>query len=40
MDILDLKCIPLSTTEYTLPNGIYEMGDTDFMLQSLLPDDV
>ena len=40
VDILDIKYIPTSTKGYTLPCGIYEIRDINFMIQSLLPNDV
>ena len=40
IDKLDLKHIPLSTISYTFLNGIYQIRDNDFILQSLLPNDV
>ena len=40
IDILNLKYIPTSTIGYTLPPGIYEVRDIDFMVKTLLPSDV
>ena len=40
IDILDLKYIPTTTIGYTLPPGMYEIIDINFMLKSLLPKDV
>ena len=40
INILDLKCIPTSTIGYTLPPGMYEIFDINFMLKSLLPEGV
>ena len=40
MDILQLKYIPQSTTGYTLPFGIHEVRDIDFLVKTLLPSDV
>ena len=34
IDILDIKYIPTSTKGYSLPCGIYEIRDIDFMIQS------
>ena len=33
IDILDLKYIPKSTIVYTLPSGMYEVIDINFMLK-------
>ena len=40
LDILDLKYIPTTTTGYTLPPGMYEFIDINFMLKSLFPKSV
>ena len=40
MNILDLKYITGSTKVYTLPPGVYEFMDINFMLKSLLPKEV
>ena len=40
VDILDVKYVAASTVEYTLQAGIYEITDGNFMLMSLLLDDV
>jgi len=40
IDILDIKYIPTLTKGYSLPCGIYEIRDIDFMIQSSLPNDV
>ena len=40
IDILDLRYIPLSRTGYSLPLGINESKDIDFMSQFWLPNDV
>ena len=40
IDILDLKYIPTTTIGYTLPPGMYEIVDINFMLKSLLPKEV
>ena len=40
IDILDLKHINGSTKEHTLPPGVYENLDINFMLKSLLPKEV
>ena len=40
VDILDFKYIPTSTKGCTLVPGIYEVTDINFMLKSLLPEEV
>ena len=40
IDIPGMKYTSTSTKGYTLPSGIYEIRDIEFMLQSLLPNDV
>ena len=40
IDVLDLKYIPTSTIGCTLPLGMYEIIDINFMLKSLLPKEV
>ena len=40
VDILDIKCIVVSTNGYTWPPGIYESIDLILMLKSLLPNEV
>ena len=40
IDILDLKYIPTTTKGHTLPPGMYEIIDINFMLKSLLPKEV
>ena len=40
IDILDLKYVPTSTIRCTLPPGLYEIIDINFMLKSLLPKEV
>ena len=37
IDRLDLKNIPTTTLVHTLPPGIYEIIDINFMLKSLFP---
>ena len=37
IDILEFKNFPITTTGYTLPSGMYEIIDNNFMLKSLLP---
>ena len=39
-NILDMKYFDASITGYTVPPGIYEIGDINFNLKYLLPDDV
>ena len=39
-DILDLAYIPTTTTGKTLPSGIYETSDINFMLKSFFPKEV
>ena len=39
-DILDLKNTPTAIIGYTLPLGMYENIDINFMLKSLLPNEV
>ena len=38
--LLDVGYIPPKIIGYTLPPGVYEIGDIILMLKSLLPDDV
>ena len=40
IDVLDLKNTSLLIIGYTLPNEFYEIRDIDFVLQSLLPNEV
>ena len=40
IDIIDLKYINGSTKGHTLPPGVYENLDKNFMLKSLLPKEV
>ena len=40
IDTLDLNFIPTTTVGYTLPPGMYEIIDINFMLKSLLPKEV
>ena len=40
INILDLKYTPTTTKGYTLPPGIYEIIDNNFMLKSLFPKQV
>ena len=40
LDVLHPKCKTTSTIGYTLPHGLFKIRDIDFMLQSLLPNDV
>ena len=40
INILSMRYNSTSASGYTLPNGIYEIRDIDFMLQFLLPKDV
>ena len=37
---MDVKYIPASNIGYTFSSGIYESSDNNFMLKSLLPNDV
>ena len=39
-NIFDMKYIDASSTRYTFPPGFYEITDINFMLKSLLPDEV
>ena len=38
MDVIDIKYFPSKRTGYTLPPGIYEIGDINKTLDFLLPD--
>ena len=40
IDILDIKNNPTRRTSYTLPVGVYEVSDIDWMFKSLLPNNV
>ena len=39
-NMLDMNYIDASTTEYTLPLGVYEVSYFNSMLTSLFPDDL
>ena len=40
VDIFDLKYIPTTTIGYTLPPGLYDIIDIDYLLKFLLPKEV
>ena len=40
IEILNLKCIPTTNIRYTLPPGLYEIVNNNFMLMSLRPGEV
>ena len=37
IDIFDMKFIPTKRTAYSIPPGMYEIFDINFMLKNLLP---